>query len=244
MEVQELEKQIVFYDYIAQTSKPKKGTFFKIFVCYKTDEILYDDLKENLGDSIQFFKSIKDMPDVQDFPDEKDVDYKYKFLVIFDDCVTDKDSYSYKKVEEYFSFGRKKRITLAFLSQSFFDTDTFIRKQITYLILLSIKGKTDLTNILRQYASIGVSAEQLELMFNHATTSTSVEDEMPFFKVTTAKCPEDKKFSKDWLDYLNPNDFQPPDKKTKKGKYKDDPIDSDDDFNIDLNTISKSKKTK
>ena len=211
-------KTNALYDYIVETSKPKKGTFYKIFVCYKTDEILYEDLKENLGDSIQFFKSIKDMPDVQDFPDEKDVDYKYKFLVIFDDCVTDKDSYSYKKVEEYFSFGRKKGITLAFLSQSFFDTDTFIRKQITYLILLSIKGKTDLTNILRQYASIGVSAEQLELMFNHATTPTA-DDEMCFFKVTTAKCPEDKKFSKDWLDYLNPDDFQPPEKLEKERKY-------------------------
>ena len=50
---------------------------------------------------------------------EIDLDHKYKFLVIYDDCVTDNDSYSYKKVEEYFSFGRKKGITLAFLSQSF-----------------------------------------------------------------------------------------------------------------------------
>ena len=65
------------YDYIIQTSKPKKGTFKKILVCYKTDEILYE-----------------------------------------------------------------------YLTQSFFDSDSFIRKQMSYLILLENKGKTDLNNIL------------------------------------------------------------------------------------------------
>ena len=36
-------------NYIVETSKPKKGTFKHIFICYKTDEPLYEFLKEELG---------------------------------------------------------------------------------------------------------------------------------------------------------------------------------------------------
>ena len=62
-------KSNCFYDYIVQTSKPSKGTFKKIFVCYKTDEILYDDLREQLKDGISFYKSVSEFPSVSDFPD-------------------------------------------------------------------------------------------------------------------------------------------------------------------------------
>lgn len=199
-------KTSALYNYILETSKPRKGTFVKIFVCYKTDEILYDDLKEQLEDGIEFHKTMSSMPSVNDFPDEVEVDFKYKFLVVFDDCVNDKDKDSMKKVNEYFTYGRKKGITLAFLSQSFFDTATFIRKQISYLMLLSIKGKRDLDNILRDYGSINCSREQLEAMFIDATTPKD-ESDMPFFKITTYQCPIQKKFSRDFLEYLNPDNF-------------------------------------
>jgi hypothetical protein len=220
-------KTSALYNYILETSKPRRGTFAKIFVCFKTDEVLYDDLKEQLEDGIEFHKSMASFPSVNDFPDEIDVDYKFKFLVVFDDCVNDKDKEAVKKVNEYFTYGRKKGITLAFLSQSFFDTATFIRKQISYLLLLSIKGKRDLDNILRDYGSINSTRDQLEMMFLNATTPRDAED-MPFFKICTFQCPIKQKFSRDFLEYLDPADFQVTTTKTKKSKKKeDDSSDSD-----------------
>ena len=50
-------------------------------------------------------------------------------------CVNDKDKASYTKVKNYFTYGRKKGITLAYLTQSFFESDGFIRKQMSYLLL-------------------------------------------------------------------------------------------------------------
>ena len=43
-------------NYIFLSSKPRKGTFRHVFLCYKTDEPLYDVLQEQLKDKITVFK--------------------------------------------------------------------------------------------------------------------------------------------------------------------------------------------
>ena len=53
-------KTNALYSYLLETSKPKNGTFKHIFVVYKTEEPLYEDLKEQLGKQISFYKSIND----------------------------------------------------------------------------------------------------------------------------------------------------------------------------------------
>ena len=74
----------------------------------KTDEILYDVLKDELKDGILFFKSVAEFPSVNDFPDAITNDYKDNYLIVFDDCIGDKDKMSSKKIEDYMTYGRKK----------------------------------------------------------------------------------------------------------------------------------------
>jgi len=194
-------KTITLFDYIIQTSKPRKGTFKKIFVCYKTDEILYDVLKDELKDGILFFKSVSEFPSVNDFPDAITNDYKDNYLIVFDDCIGDKDKMSYKKIEDYMTYGRKKNLTIIFLTQSFFQTNIFLRKQVSYVLLLSIKGKRDLNAILSDYGSLQANPEELYRIFKIATTPTE-NDEMPFLKISADAGPDNKKFSKSWTEYL------------------------------------------
>lgn len=194
-------KTNALYDYLIQTSKPNKGTFFHIFLCFKTDEILYDDLKDELKKGISFYKTVAEFPKVDDFPDAVTDDYKHKYLVIFDDCINDKDKDSYKKIKDYFTYGRKKNITICYLAQSYYDADGFIRKQLSYLLLLSIKGKTDLNNILREYGSLQASPQELYRIFKEATTPKN-ESDIPFLKIDLNKCPDKNKFSRDWLEYI------------------------------------------
>jgi hypothetical protein len=175
-------KTNALYDYIVQTSQPKKGTFRHIYICYKTDETLYDDMKTELKDGISFFKSVAEFPSVDVFPDASANDYKDKYLVIFDDCINDKDKGSYDKIRKYFTYGRKKGVTIAYLAQSFYDADSFIRKQMSYLLLLSIKGKRDLDNILRDFGGIDIETSVLYKIFKTATTPDG-ENEMPFLKI-------------------------------------------------------------
>jgi len=186
--------------YLLETSRPAKGTFKHIFVVYKTEEPLYEDLKEQLGKGISFYKSIADLPSVDEFQDAIVNDFKHQYLIIFDDCVNDKDKASYVKVKNYFTYGRKKGITIAYLSQSFFTSDGFIRKQMSYLLLLSIKGKTDLRNILSEYGSLQCEPTELYRIFKTATVKKG--DELPFLKVECNLVSDDVKFSRDFLEFL------------------------------------------
>ena len=82
-------KTNALYSYLLETSKPKNGTFKHIFVVYKTEEPLYEDLKEQLGKQISFYKSIADLPSVDEFPDAIIENFKHQYLIVFDDCVND-----------------------------------------------------------------------------------------------------------------------------------------------------------
>jgi len=193
-------KTNALYSYLLETSKPKNGTFKHIFIVYKTEEPLYEDLKEQLGKGISFYKSITELPSVDEFPDAIIDNFKHQYLIVFDDCVNDKDKNSYVKVKNYFTYGRKKSITLAYLSQSFFDADGFIRKQMSYLLLLSIKGRTDLNNILREYGSLQCEPKELYRIFKTATEKKG--DELPFLKINCNQVNNDVKFSRDYLDFI------------------------------------------
>ena len=194
-------KTNALYSYLLETSRPTKGTFKHIFVVYKTEEPLYEDLKEQLGKGISFYKSLADLPSVDEFQDAIDNDFKHQYLVCLDDCVNDKDKASYTKVKNFFTYGRKKGITLAYLTQSFYEADGFIRKQMSYLLLLSIKGKTDLNNILREYGSLQCDPNELYRIFKTATEKKG--DELPFLKVNCNQVENDVKFSRDYLQYLS-----------------------------------------
>ena len=193
-------KTNALYSYLLETSKPKNGTFKHIFVVYKTEEPLYEDLKEQLGKGISFYKSIADLPSVDEFPDAIINNFKDQYLIVFDDCVNDKDKNSYVKVKNYFTYGRKKGITICYLTQSFFDADGFIRKQMSYLLLLSIKGKTDLNNILREFGSLQCDPKELYRIFKTATEKR--DDELPFLKINCNQVNNDVKFSRDYLDFI------------------------------------------
>ena len=153
-----------------------------------------------MSKGISFYKSINDLPSVDEFPDGIINDFKDQYLIVFDDCVNDKDKNSYIKVKNYFTYGRKKGITICYLTQSFFDADGFIRKQMSYLLLLSIKGKTDLNNILREFGSLQCEPKELYRIFKTATEKRA--DELPFLKINCNQVNNDVKFSRDYLDFI------------------------------------------
>jgi hypothetical protein len=158
-----------------------------------------------LKDFLEIYTSISDFPSANEFPDlDKDNDNKY--LIIFDDCVNDTDTKSEKKMKEYFTYGRAKGLTCCFLSQSYFQTNIFIRKQVSWVLLCGINSNRDLKSILKEYAIGDVSDKQLKEMYEYAKTQEEPND-VTFLKICTYHCPMDKKFSRNWIQYLNPNEF-------------------------------------
>jgi hypothetical protein len=128
-------------NYIYETSRPSKGTFQKIILCYKTFEPLYKFLDENLnGDDagrpaaassaapnahkrFQMVEGVENLPPISSFPDSSEKN-KRQTLVIFDDVVNDRDTKSLKKCI-HTGFSAESEGSLAFSCLNRFSRPTF-----------------------------------------------------------------------------------------------------------------------
>lgn len=192
-------------NYIQRTAVNGKPTFQHMILVYKVDEPLYRTLQEQLGDNITCYRSIKDLPPVQMFPESGEKN-PMQLLLVFDDCVNDVSRDDLKKMDDYYAFGRKHGFTIFFLSQSYFATHKFLRLQSSYVILNSISDKRDLRLILKTY-NVGVDVDTAELMYRYAKEKRSPDD-IPFLKINArGDCPIEKKFSRNFRTFLNPEDF-------------------------------------
>jgi len=94
-------------------------------------------------------------------------------------------------------------LTTFFLTQSYFQTHKFLRDNTDNIILLSIKSNNDLKRIISEFATKDISGDQIIRMFEYATA-----EPLNFLKITPSyNVPINKKFSKNWLNYLDPRDF-------------------------------------
>ena len=186
-------------NYIFLSGKPRKGTFIHVFLCYKTDEPLYDLLIEQLKDKITVIKDLAQLPPVESFPDHPE----HEVLFVFDDIVNEKDKKNLKKLENYYAFGRKKGFTTFFLTQSYYQTHKFLRDNTDHILMLSIKSNKDLKRIISEFSTKDISGDAIVRMFEYATAEA-----LNFLKITPSyNTPINKKFSKNWLEFLNPREF-------------------------------------
>jgi hypothetical protein len=204
-------KSNTLMNYVYRTSLPKEGTFKKILLCVKKLEPFN---KMLMSDLCVIFTDLDKFPSVNDFKDlsEKNDDH---YLAVFDDVINDKSSKDVKKINEYFTFGRAKGVHCFFLSQSFFQTDIFIRKQISFLLLCGIAGKNDLKRILADYQFGNINIPTLENMYDYSKEGEDKND-TNFMKICTYTCPKNERFSKNWLEFLNVDEFYVPDKPERK----------------------------
>jgi isopropylmalate/homocitrate/citramalate synthase len=103
------------------------------------------------------------------------------------------------KIENFFKIGRKKGITLAFLTQRYYDTSKFVRAQVSYVLLGSI-GNKDVKAIIKDSGS-DLNNEQMMKIFKAATKKQS-DDDLPFLKVTMIECPVNQKYSRNFTDFF------------------------------------------
>jgi hypothetical protein len=186
-----------------------EDVFDKIYLCYKTDEPFYDLLIDQLTPDglIEVFKTVESFPSVNDFPDEsqfvKNKERVPNILIIFDDCLSDcKIGKNNLKMREFFTYGRKKCLNIAFLTQSYFQTEKYFRDQMNYLILTSIASDKDLKRICNEYGLGKISPEVLMDAYELIKTN-DVDNDLDFLKIDLhGNCPIEHKLSRNFLDYL------------------------------------------
>ncbi len=186
-------------NYIIESSKPKKGTFYEVILVYKTDETLYQMLKEKFKDRLVTYKDIKDVPEPESWDDMsiKDPEDRIERLLIFDDFVADKNPKIIDKLKRYCEFGRKKGLTQFYLTQSYYETNGFMRLQMNYIVLLNLPNVRNLKMII---SSFGLTTDIQDLL-NMIKLATS--EKFDFFKLNlNASCQLNKKYSVGFLDFF------------------------------------------
>lgn len=186
-------------NYVIESSKPKNGTFFEIILVYKTDEQLYQYLKNKFKDKLVTYKDIKDVPEPESWPDMSilDPEDRMERLLIFDDFVADKNPKIIDKLKRYCEFGRKKGLTQFYLTQSYYETNSFMRLQMNYILLLNLPNVRNLKMIISGFG-LTLDIKELLEMIKYATS-----EKFDFFKFNlNASCPLNKKYSVGFLDFF------------------------------------------
>jgi len=169
------------------------ATFDKIYIITANkDEALYNHLEDKSKGRIIISEGLSSIPDMDTF--KKDTD---QYLIIFDDLVNKKDQ---SKIINFFIRCRKVSCSAIYISQSYFDIPSIIRKQVNYSVFLKLGNVRELKMIMRDN-SMG-DIEQLRRMFEFATNEK--------FQVLIIDKESDnpkRKFRQNYLNYLDPKDF-------------------------------------
>jgi len=168
------------------------NTFDKIYVITANkDEPLYNHLEEKSNKRIEITEGIHSIPDMDKF--KKDEQY----LVVFDDLVNKKNQ---SPIINYFIRCRKKNCSAIYISQSYYDIPTIIRKNVNYAVFLHLGSIKEMKMIMRDYSLDDIN--QLKNMFEYATGEK-------FQVLIIDKESQDplRKFRKNFSEYLNPSDF-------------------------------------
>ncbi len=166
-----------------------KGTFNTITIITKNkQEPLYEWLEDKTKKTVKILEGIENIPSLDKFNKEE------QHIVIFDDLVLEKDQ---KKMNEFYIRGRKKGVSVCYLSQSFFKIPKVIRTNCNYFVILKLSGKRDLNLILSEF-ELGVSKKELMDMYEYATKEK--------FNVLLidVEAPKETKFRKNFLEYIQP----------------------------------------
>jgi serine kinase of HPr protein (carbohydrate metabolism regulator) len=119
-------------------------TFDKLIIVNKTEEPLYNFLKDKLGDKLEIINIEK-----FDIDNYKDDDIKF---LVFDDMLL-LNKKENKIIEESYIRGRKNGfMAIIYLSQNFYNVSLNIRRNLNYLIIKQI-SKDNLDKIIKNYFS-------------------------------------------------------------------------------------------
>lgn len=168
------------------------GTFDKVFVITANkDEPLYNHLVDKSKGRIIISEGISSIPDMDEF--KKD----YQYLVVFDDLVNKKNQ---SPIINYFIRCRKKNCSAIYITQSYYDVPTIIRKNVNYAVFLKLGGIKELKMIMRDYSLDDIN--QLKNMFEYATN-----EKFQVLIIDKESQDPKRKFRKNYLEYLDPADF-------------------------------------
>ena len=146
------------------------GAWTKIVLWAKDlDEPLYADFIERCQRVEKKYKTqiLLAITDGKDLPDiDKDFDKTENNLLICDDLIAE-DKKDLDRLRPYFLRGRKKHLSMFFLTQGYFDVPKLVRKNCGHVILKKISNIMDLGRIIREFA-FDIKPQKMIELYNYA----------------------------------------------------------------------------
>lgn len=141
------------------------GTFYQIIVFnpVSTDEPLIAMLKKQMPE-VQLISDINELPPLSSFEDDKD----QPKLLIVDDFIN-LNRKDFKKVNEYFTGGRKASFTVVALAQNYTSIPKVITRNCHYFFILKLNDNTTINNIIRNHNIYDVEKAKFRSMYDDAT---------------------------------------------------------------------------
>lgn len=134
-----------------------------IFNPVSTDEPLYQMLKQEMPD-VQLIDNIEDLPELKSFDSDKDLEK----LLIVDDFINlpKKDM---KKINEYFTGGRKSGFTVVAMCQNYTSVPKIITRNAQYFIVFKLNDNVTINNIIKNHNVNNIPKEDFKGMYLDAT---------------------------------------------------------------------------
>ena len=148
--------------------------FYKIMVFnpVSTDEPLMNLLQEKIPET-DLISDINELPSLSEFEEDKQ-DEK---LLIVDDFIN-MNKKDFKKINEYFTGGRKSGFTVVALCQNYTSVPKVITRNCQYFILFRLNDNTTLNNIIRNHNIHDVEKDLFKSLYDKSTT-----DPLSFFMI-------------------------------------------------------------
>jgi hypothetical protein len=148
-------------DYLAR----KNDAFYEIIIFnpVSTQEPMYEFLQEQMPE-VRLISDINELPSLGEFEDEK----QNEKLLIVDDIIN-MNKKDFKKINEYFTGGRKHGFTVIALIQNYTSASKIITRNCQYFWVLKLSDNVSINNIIRNHNIYNIDKDEFRRYYDDAT---------------------------------------------------------------------------
>ena len=149
-------------DYLAR----KNEAFYEIIIFnpVSTQEPMYEYLQQQMPE-VRLISDINELPSLSEFEDEK----QNEKLLIVDDIIN-MNKKDFKKINEYFTGGRKHGFTVIALIQNYTSAPKIITRNCQYFWVFKLNDNTTINNIIRNHNIHSIDKEKFRSCYDDATS--------------------------------------------------------------------------
>ena len=142
----------------------RKQAFYRImfFSASGFNEPIYKYIKSKIPE-VEYYDDVKELPALKDIDD-----VEQEKLIVFDDFIT-LPSKDFKKINEYFVAGRKKKFTVIALAQSYVSLPKIITRNCNYFFVFKQNDNVSINTIIKNHNVLGLTKEEFKQVYDIST---------------------------------------------------------------------------